>query len=64
MEKETSSYKHQIVRVRRVRDAIGAYCLDCQRSIADVCDPSWHWRKSQKMHEKGTGHKVIMYNLK
>lgn len=56
-------YQHRIVKVRRVRDAIGAYCLDCQRVIANDCDPHWHWRKSQVMHERGTGHKTIMYTI-
>lgn len=56
-------YQHRIVKVRRVKDAIGAYCLDCQRVIADICDPCWHWRKSQKLHENGTGHKTITYKL-
>lgn len=26
-------YQHRMVKVRRVRDAVGAYCLDCQRVI-------------------------------
>lgn len=39
-----------------------------RRVIADDCDPYWHWRKSQWMHEQGTEsqgkkHKVIMYAL-
>ena len=50
----------RLVEVKRVRDAIGAYCLDCDRMIADNCDPYWHWRKSQAMHERGAGHKVVM----
>lgn len=56
-------YQHRIVKVRRVKDAIGAYCLDCQRVIADNCQTCWHWRKSQGLHERGTGHKTIMYRL-
>lgn len=56
-------YQHRIVRARRVKDAIGAYCLDCQRVIADECQTCWHWRKSQLMHEQGTGHKTIMYRI-
>lgn len=53
-------YQHRIVKVRRVRDAIGAYCLDCQRVIADW---RWSWRKSQKMHEQESGHRTVMYKL-
>lgn len=57
-----------MVRVYRVRDAIGAYCLDCQRGVGDWSTP-WHWRKSQVMHERGTAsqgakHKTIMYALR
>lgn len=60
-------YHHQIVKVKRVKDAIGAYCLDCQRVIGDVSGP-WHWTKSKWLHENGTEsqgkkHKVIMYTL-
>ena len=57
------SYQHRIVKVRRVKDAIGAYCLDCQRVIADETQWQWHWRKSQKLHEQGSGHRTIMYSL-
>ena len=58
-------YRHRMVKVKRVRDAIGAYCLDCQRAIGDG---PWGWRKSQYLHEQGTEsqgkkHKVIMYTL-
>lgn len=56
-------YRHHMIEVKRVRDAIGAYCLDCQRVIADGTQWQWHWRKSQKMHERGSGHKTIMYSL-
>lgn len=63
MSETKAGYRHRIVKVRRVRDAVGAYCLDCQRVIADICDPYWSWRKSQVMHERGSGHKTIMYKL-
>lgn len=56
-------YQHRIVKVKRVQDAKGAYCLDCQRQIADDTQWQWHWRKSQKMHERATGHRTIMYSL-
>lgn len=54
----------RVTPVRRVKDAIGAYCLTCQRVIADDTQWCWSWRKSQLMHERGSGHKTIMYNLK
>lgn len=50
----------RLVKVKRVRDAIGAYCLDCNRVIADNCDPCRHWRKHQRTHEQGTGHRTVM----
>lgn len=56
-------YQHRIVKVRRVKDAIGAYCLDCQRVIADESQWQWSWRKSQLMHERGSGHQTIMYKV-
>lgn len=34
----------RLVKVNRVKDAIGP----------------WPWRKSQALHEKGSGHKVVM----
>ena len=60
---KTEPYQHRIVKVRRVRDAIGAYCLDCQRVIADDTQWQWGWRKSQLMHEKGSGHRTMMYKV-
>lgn len=47
--------------VKLVRDAHGCYCQQCKAVIADDCSPYWHWRKSQRLHEQGTGHKVIMF---
>lgn len=54
----------RMVPVRRVRDAVGAYCLTCQRGIGEPWQVHpWSWRKSQKLHEQGSGHKTIMYKL-
>lgn len=55
----------RMVPARLVRDAVGAYCLTCQRGIGDLYQISpWSWRKSQMLHERSTGHKTIMYTLK
>lgn len=55
----------RMVPVRLVRDAVGAYCLTCQRGIGDPYQIfPWSWRKSQMLHERSTGHKTIMYTLK
>lgn len=48
----------RLVKVNRVKDAIGAYCLTCHQTFHG-CYP-WPWRKSQALHEKGSGHKVVM----
>jgi hypothetical protein len=61
MAMEVESLK--VFKCRRVKDAVGAYCLDCQRVIADDCQTVWHWRKSQMLHERGTGHQTIMYKV-
>ena len=56
-------YEHcRAVIVKRVRDAIGALCVDCGAHW-DHCDPYWSWRKSQAMHERGTGHTCVMYTM-
>jgi len=49
----------EMVEVKRVKDATGAYCLECNYVFIDCT--FWHWRKSQWMHEKGTGHKTILF---
>lgn len=53
-------------RVKLVRDADGAHCLDCDQ-VYDVethmsLPRQWTWRKSQWMHETGTlGHRMVMF---
>lgn len=59
----STNYQHRLIEVKRVRDATGAYCLDCQRVITDQTDWQWSWRKSQKMHEQGSGHRTVMYKV-
>lgn len=55
----------RMTRVHRVKDAIGAYCLTCQRGIGEPWQVHpWSWRKSQMLHERSTGHKTIMYAFK
>lgn len=61
---EKPSGGFRMVQVRRACDAVGAYCLDCQRGIGEPWQTfPWSWRKSQKLHERGSGHKTIMYKL-
>ncbi len=47
------------VKVKRVSDAQGCWCVECDQLIADETQTVWHWTKSKALHEKGTGHKVI-----
>lgn len=47
------------VEVKRVRDAQGCWCVECNTLIADETDGYWHWSKSKALHQRGTGHKVI-----
>jgi hypothetical protein len=52
----------RFVKVKRVREACGAYCTHCGE-VFDELQPFWHWRKSQYMHERGTGHKMVMFKI-
>jgi hypothetical protein len=56
---------HPAEPVRLVREADGAYCEDCgwygdELSHAHL-PRAWTWRKSQWMHERGTGHRTRMF---
>lgn len=56
----------KLIEVKRVKDAIGAYCLDCQQVFNDITP--WHWTKSKWLHENGTEsqgkkHKVILVGI-
>lgn len=52
-----------VVKVKRVRDAVGAKCRDCD-AVFDVTNSwPWGWRKSQWLHES-SGHKMDMYGFK
>lgn len=54
----------QIVQVKRVKDAVGAYCFDCNRAIGEPWQTfPWSWRKSQMLHESSTGHRTAMYRI-
>lgn len=47
--------------VKRVKDADGAVCRECD-AIFTVCDSApWGWRKSQYLHEDGTKHTMDMF---
>ena len=62
----TPAYVIDLERVeptKRVSDADGAFCQDCG-TVFDVSGAPWHWRKSQAMHERGTGHTTQMFRLK
>ena len=54
--------RFQPVKVRTVKQAIGARCLDCGQVFTESFP--WHWRKSQALHEKGTGHKMELFTIK
>lgn len=45
-----------------MKQAIGARCLDCGQVFTESFP--WHWRKSQALHEKGTGHKMELFTIK
>lgn len=50
----------ELVKVDRVRDAIGALCPECPQ-LWTAADPvPWHWSNSRNMHRRGTGHKTIL----
>lgn len=54
----------RMVQVKRVRDATGAYCLDCNRAVGEPYQTfPWTWRKSQRLHETSMGHRTIMYRI-
>lgn len=52
-------------KVKLVRDADGAYCLTCNIYFDEVTNNPvpWSWRKSQWMHQQGTGHTMQLYRL-
>lgn len=49
--------------VKRQREAHGGFCETCQTAYNVTSCPYWHWSKSVWMHQQGTGHKVILYQL-
>lgn len=48
---------------RRVKDASGAACRECPCVFTAASSPYWSWRRSQALHERGTGHKMDMFAL-
>ena len=52
-----------IVPVKLVRDAIGAWCQDCDARFHIYNEgPYWGWRRSQALHER-TGHRMALYGV-
>jgi hypothetical protein len=51
------------VPVKLVRDAFGAKCNECSSDFNKNTECLWGWRKSQYLHEHGTGHKLTLYTL-
>ena len=49
--------------VRKVSEAIGAKCRDCDAVFEAGNCQYWHWSKSKWMHENGSGHKLDMYRI-
>ena len=52
-------------RVNRVKDADGAVCRDCGETFGRFWDLNmpWSWRKSQWLHQRGTGHKMDLFKV-
>lgn len=53
-------------RVYRVGDADGASCTECDwyRSVTHSMSqryPWAEWRQGQRLHERGTGHKTVLF---
>jgi hypothetical protein len=36
----------------------GAFCPECKAVFDDTSGSPWGWRKSQALHENGTGHRM------
>ncbi len=47
--------------VSRVKDAAGAVCRECDAIFTIADSVPWGWRKSQHLHERGTGHRMDMF---
>ncbi len=50
-----------IVYVRRVRDAHGAECRDCD--LVWKRDPFLRWRRYSLMHERGMGYTMRLFRV-
>lgn len=49
--------------VKLVRDANGAHCPSCGACFDECNSWPWGWRKSQSLHERGTGHRMRLFAL-
>lgn len=52
-------------RVRRVCDAEGAACDQCDTVFGGVglVNPYWSWQKSRGLHQRGTGHTLTLFRV-
>ena len=53
----------ELIRTRKVSEAHGAVCRDCSAVFEVANSQYWSWRKSQGMHEAGTGHRMDMFRI-
>lgn len=54
---------YEVAIVRRVKDADGAACKECECWFDDFTNQTvtWSWKTSKWMHERGAGHKMELY---
>lgn len=56
---------YEVELVKRVRDADGAACKDCESWFDRYSNLNlpWTWKRSKWMHERGTGHRMELYRI-
>lgn len=59
----TTGMNVELIRTRKVAEAHGAICRDCSATFEVATNQYWGWRKSQAMHESGTGHRMDMFRI-
>ena len=49
--------------VKRIKEADGAHCESCDKTWDRFTNQAlpWDWSHSKGMHERGTGHRVILF---
>jgi hypothetical protein len=57
--------EYEVEIVKRVKDADGAACRECETWFDRNTDANlpWSWRNSKWMHERGTGHRMELYRV-